>query len=149
MYDIYDTSTAKQITKLDEFAFSTGETQAAYVYITPKKDIFLSIRCPQLHLGEPIISVVSINLKHAHHSILKQYLNKQGTHHDQLNFTKRETECIRLLSQGLSAKEIAQKLNIKSKTVEFHISNAKEKLNYYKSSKLTYLVGKFHALFSD
>lgn len=42
--------------------------------------------------------------------------------------TKREQEIFTLLVQGLSTKEISQKIKISEKTVRNHISNAMQKL---------------------
>ena len=42
--------------------------------------------------------------------------------------TRREIECVRLAGQGLSDKEIAQRLRIGHKTVSNHLANAYQKL---------------------
>lgn len=44
------------------------------------------------------------------------------------NLTSREMEILCLIAEALTAKQIGQKLNIKSVTVETHIRNIKEKL---------------------
>ena len=45
------------------------------------------------------------------------------------NLTEREIEVIRLFAEGLSFKEIAEKLFISTRTVETHKKNILEKLN--------------------
>lgn len=50
--------------------------------------------------------------------------------------SKREEDCVYYLLKGLSAKEIAQKLNISYRTVEFYIKTLKEKLECNKTSSL-------------
>lgn len=45
------------------------------------------------------------------------------------SITKRECECLELLAQGLTSKEIARELNIHPKTVDNHIENVKNKFN--------------------
>ena len=51
-----------------------------------------------------------------------QYENNDG-------LTRRERECLLLLAQGLRSEEIAKRLNIVKVTVDFHVSNARHKLN--------------------
>ncbi len=43
------------------------------------------------------------------------------------SLTHREAEVLKLMAEGLSNKEIANKLRIKEKTVEFHVSNILKK----------------------
>jgi len=45
-----------------------------------------------------------------------------------LRMTKREREVIKFLSEGLSNKEIAQKMHVSTFTVKSHIHNIMEKL---------------------
>ena len=47
---------------------------------------------------------------------------------DSVRMTKREREVIELITQGLSNKEIAQKLNLATHTVKSHVHNILEKL---------------------
>jgi len=42
--------------------------------------------------------------------------------------TERELEVLRLVAEGLSNKEIAQRLQMTRRTVEFHVSNILKKL---------------------
>ena len=42
--------------------------------------------------------------------------------------TEREMEVLRLVTEGLSNKEIAHKLKVKKRTVEFHVGNILRKL---------------------
>lgn len=51
-----------------------------------------------------------------------QYENNDG-------LARRERECLLLLAQGLRSEDIAKRLNIARVTVDFHVSNAKNKLN--------------------
>jgi len=49
--------------------------------------------------------------------------------------TFRELGCLQLVSEGLSMKEIAKKLNLSSRTVEFYLNNVKQKLSVTTKSK--------------
>ncbi|MBB71148.1 MAG: hypothetical protein CMF50_01965 [Legionellales bacterium] len=51
-------------------------------------------------------------------------------------FTPRQWQCLQLLAQGHSASEIATKLFISRKTVEFHIGNMKDKVGVRKTAEL-------------
>lgn len=54
--------------------------------------------------------------------------------------TKREEECIYYTSLDMSAKQIADKLSISTRTVENHINNAKSKFGFRKKSSLVKLL---------
>jgi DNA-binding CsgD family transcriptional regulator len=47
---------------------------------------------------------------------------------ESVNLTPRERECLHHLALGLRSEEIARQLNVAKVTVDFHISNAKNKL---------------------
>lgn len=54
------------------------------------------------------------------------------------SLTARERECLRLIAQGLSSSQIAQKLGISPKTVEAHRTRLMEKLNIHSVAGLTH-----------
>jgi len=57
--------------------------------------------------------------------------------YNQINFSRRETECLELLSKGRTAKEIGCSLNLSHRTVESYFENAKNKVGCnYKSQLL-------------
>jgi len=51
--------------------------------------------------------------------------------------TTRQREILRFVAQGLSAKEIASRLNISVKTAHFHKTSIMEKLNLHTTAELT------------
>ena len=57
----------------------------------------------------------------------------------QTRLTPREQTCIALMAQGMVDKEIANKLNISRRTVEFHFNNSKTKLNVCSRAELIVL----------
>ena len=74
------------------------------------------------------------NYNFAHHRYWKETnsfsLNLPFVVNEQAVYlSSRELECLRMLSEGLMVKEIAKKLNLSSRTVEFYINNVKQKLN--------------------
>ncbi|MNW06302.1 Transcriptional regulatory protein DegU [compost metagenome] len=46
-----------------------------------------------------------------------------------INLSRQETQVLQLLAQGLSNREIGQRLGITERTVKFHLSNTFTKLN--------------------
>jgi DNA-binding CsgD family transcriptional regulator len=58
-----------------------------------------------------------------------------GTQH-KVHLSQREFECLKLLTQGRTAKEIASFFKISNRTIEAHIYNMKVKLGCHKKSQL-------------
>ena len=62
-------------------------------------------------------------------NVIEQALQKgKGTLHDAARMTKREREIIVLIAEGMSNKEIAQRINLSTYTVKSHIHNILEKM---------------------
>lgn len=77
-----------------------------------------------VHSGEQFFSdSISKILYESYINVIKE---KQAP--DKRSLTTRETEVIKLISDGYSYKEIAKKLNISARTVETHRNNILEKL---------------------
>ncbi len=64
--------------------------------------------------------VVNLLVKHVHNS---------SCHAEDMSFSAREMEILRLMSQGLSNKEIGEKLFLSQSSVKHHVSNIMYKLN--------------------
>lgn len=56
---------------------------------------------------------------------------------DQIGLTHRQTEVLRLISQGCSAKDIANALNISVRTAEFHRAAIMDRLNMHSTALMT------------
>jgi DNA-binding CsgD family transcriptional regulator len=79
------------------------------------------------------------NLQNFLNDLEKPYL-LQDLSGNQISLTKRESECLKILTTNKTAKEIANILNLSHRTVELHISNIKNKLGInYKSQLLKVL----------
>lgn len=71
----------------------------------------------------------SLNIKlPLYYSITSQY--------GEYSLSKRESESLFYLIRGYTAREIAQRLGLSSKTIEYHIEQLKNKLNCSKKSEL-------------
>lgn len=80
---------------------------------------------------------------HAVHTVLQggKYLKLAETNEiknsDSTGLTQRQTEVLRLISQGCSAKDIANSLNISVRTAEFHRAAIMERLNMHSTALMT------------
>jgi DNA-binding CsgD family transcriptional regulator len=62
---------------------------------------------------------------------------------NQVVFSKREYHCIQYLLKGYSAKSIAEKLDISSRTVEYHLDKLRHRMGCYNKSHLIDKLAKF------
>lgn len=81
------------------------------------------------HIAE-VINKLNITLA-LNSQPLAMYINNS-----QLKLSPREKECAFYLTRGMTAKEIARKMNISSRTVEFYLLNIKEKLGCVRRSEI-------------
>ena len=73
---------------------------------------------------------------HQYYHYLQTHLLDEQTEVEAYNLSQRETQCLVLIAQQLSVQEIAQRLEISQRTVNFHIQNLNKKLgtnNKYQS----------------
>jgi DNA-binding NarL/FixJ family response regulator len=68
--------------------------------------------------------------------LAQQELEQDGEHPDMNSLSRREIEIVQLIKEGLSSKEVAQKLTISLKTVEVHRYNILKKLNLKNTASL-------------
>jgi two-component system, NarL family, response regulator NreC len=68
-------------------------------------------------------------------SRVKHSSRRMGEHHDS-TLTRREREVLRLIGQGMPAKEIAQKLQISPKTAQVHSENIRRKLDLHSIAEM-------------
>lgn len=108
---------------------------------------FMSIKIPYDY-GDSQKGIVGISINLSEYKLhqLTKDISPFGVDKG-LNLTKREMECINLLTNGKSSVEIGMLLNISARTAEKHVDNIKRKLNCYKLCRLGYLVGKHSEYF--
>jgi two-component system response regulator NreC len=63
-------------------------------------------------------------------------LHRPDASREQVKLTTREREVLRLISQGATAKDIAQRLGISPKTAQVHRENLKQKLNVRSTAEM-------------
>lgn len=73
-------------------------------------------------------NVVQLAVLHGHTRLQMQLHAVELCQRD-VELTPRERECLLWASRGLSAKEIAQRLRLSPRTVDFHVANAMTKLH--------------------
>lgn len=88
---------------------------------------FITIKMPIYHTDNTLAGVFGISNYVEKRSALPAY---------EMGLTKREIECIYLLLEGNSYKNIAKKMKISSRTVESYLTNIKNKLACENSADL-------------
>lgn len=73
-------------------------------------------------------SMAQLAAMHAHTRIQMQ-LQPQKAERRAIDLTIRERDCLLWASRGLSSKETGDRMHLSSRTVEFHVANAMNKLN--------------------
>jgi DNA-binding CsgD family transcriptional regulator len=63
----------------------------------------------------------------------KYYL---GDKFPEIYLTQREAECVFWIIRGLTNKEVADKMQLSSRTIEYYLRNVRTKLNCYSKSHL-------------
>lgn len=100
----------------------------------------LVVQIPEIHVKFQIYPSLLLDLQliaiHYHARVYELLLNNIRAEKDAL-FSRRELQCIHLAKQGLGAKEIAKKLGIVKRTVDFHFASINKKVG---------AINKFHAL---
>jgi len=69
--------------------------------------------------------------------LLGEYRRLQDAPNDAPTLTERETEVLRMVSRGLSARQIATRLSLSHRTVENHVQNTLRKLQLHNRVELT------------
>jgi len=73
------------------------------------------------------VSLKAVNLQEWVFVIVESNLNMKNTI-DQQNLSKRQRQVLKLLSEGLSNKQIAERLNVSMRMVNLHLAAIKSKL---------------------
>jgi DNA-binding NarL/FixJ family response regulator len=90
-------------------------------------------------LIKSIVEVVSGNkymCEEVKNILAQQELVEVGSHQDMNALSKREIDIVQLIKEGLSSKEIAERLGISLKTVEVHRYNVLKKLDIKNTAAL-------------
>ena len=136
---------AKELINNDQKAMTANKPQYFFEKISyqHKPYLFLSTKT----FRDDLLYVMSINLTDVHHDFLSNYM--QINSREKLKLTSKEIRCLKWLIKGKSAWEISQITQTSKKTCEWHIANIKRKFGCYKSTKLSYLAGRYHAYLSQ
>lgn len=70
------------------------------------------------------------------HAVVTAIAESSGASGDQSILTEREIQVVRLIAEGLSSREIADRLSISVKTVDTHRANIMQKLGVHNSAEL-------------
>lgn len=131
----------KSLTILDILSYANNEKR---ILLVKKYPLFDSLNNVQGIITEACDAQTSYLHKIGTILTKTKYDNKRipvssyvfNTYYEDFKLSTRESECIFLMIYGKSAKEISDFLNISKRTVENHIANIKQKLNFSVKSEL-------------
>lgn len=127
--DVLPADSAKVVLKENKQVINSGKAHQFLNVVTFKNYktiIFVTFKTP-LYQGKEVVGVFGIS------HYLSSY-NSQTEKNKKLS--KRESECLIELIKGKTANEIADKLKLSKRTIEFYISTIKSKLNCQSRSEL-------------
>lgn len=103
-------------------------------------DGYLSKLVLKEDLAEAILSVAEGEIYYGQditHIMYNAYIAERGKKSKQkVHITEREREVIELLCEGITMKEIADRLNISKRTIDTHKSNIMQKLGFHSTIEL-------------
>jgi hypothetical protein len=152
-YDTIEGLSAFEVFEQDAFGLANNDqiviSENKGVFYEKIGDIvFLSLKFKHQVKNEIYICGASLNITDIHYKELNKILSSSPSPDIDIDLTRCELRCISQFLIGRTSKDIGLNLKLSQKTVEFHLSNAKKKLDCFKSTKFAYTIGKFHSLFS-
>ncbi len=144
-YDAFGEMDGNKIAQNDLTLLQTKSSLFVYEHV--HNALVLTMKFYTTIDGQDYIYGAALNMSRAHEALLASEVAKADAPDIDINLTESEIRCVNFMVQGHTASAIASQLNISHKTVEFHLDNAKRKLNCYKTSKLAFMIGKYHAHF--
>lgn len=138
---------ASDFIQQDKTVVEHGEEQHIDIgrYCDGEIQIHFSTKKPLYDEENQIIGTIfsCFKMQNTNLFILKDHLeiNRPGFYeigglYDKYNLSSRESECLFFLIRGYTAKEIARRLNLSAKTIEYYIDQIKSKLSCLKKSEL-------------
>jgi len=155
--------TAQQFIENDSVVLISGKTQVIDEYFRNEKGILIKGQSTKSPLFDPQGNIVGLygisflsevidgeppeplklssSIRGRYHQVRAQslsesqeYQHKRPKLHEKLS--AREIECLRWIAKGLTAKAIAEELNLSKRTVESYIEGAKSKLGCLNKTEL-------------
>lgn len=148
--DFFSQEIAKCLTNNDKSIMHSNMPKIFMEKITvhnqPK--LFLSYKMPFYNASQKLIGVFGTSINLNDNTFIPTFsLPLQGSKENKASsLSHRERECVRYLSHGLTAKQIARVLKLSPRTVEFYIENAKKKLVCHNRIEL---IAKAYILFQN
>lgn len=108
----------------EQYFFEALKAGASGYVLKSVADRDLLEACRSTVRGEPFLYAGAVN------ALIREYLHRarQGTTLPETILTPREEEVLKLIAEGMSAREIAKILGISAKTVDRHRTNTLQKL---------------------
>jgi|ERR1041385_1945727 DNA-binding NarL/FixJ family response regulator len=92
-------------------------------------DAVRNVAAGQEYLGQGVSKVIVENF-------IKRSKEVAGVHQQQPHLTRRESEILKYIAQGLTSKEISNKLFLSVRTIQSHRMNIMQKLNIHETAGL-------------
>ncbi|AXA34368.1 helix-turn-helix transcriptional regulator [Francisella adeliensis] len=142
-HDLQWVSSAQKLINNDQFTLESMSQQYFIEQINIDNKIIssISIKTPE----NQILFGLSIELNHIHQKMLEYSNNIIIGDNSDIKFSTGEMECMYWSVEGKSAAEIATIINKSKKTIEWNINQIRKKLNCQRTSKLAYMLGRYHA----
>lgn len=107
----------------ERFTLYFKEKAASFIKRGEQSKVYI----PSSEIPNNFSNQISPYLKNDH--IRQQFLNDCAVSPNQYLLSKRESECLHHLMKGKTAKQIAEKLSLSSRTIEHYLDNLKIKFN--------------------
>lgn len=122
-----------------------------YGFIDRQPTPYLSYKFPLLGLNGKTLGIFGISICLENNLCIPSslslpttssfpHLHQEAKINEKQNITNREKECLFYLTQGMTAKQVARKLNISPRTVEHLIDNMKRKFHCSTRAELIYKI---------
>lgn len=145
LYELYPEKMADHIKQHNDDVIRLGQAMSqeeSIINSIGELQYYFAFKTPLYDDHRNIIGLVgtSINITQQREAakMLAQLLPKQQDISNIIKVSNRELECIKLLKEGFSSKQIACILNISNRTVEQYIDTARNKLGCKNSVELIY-----------
>jgi DNA-binding CsgD family transcriptional regulator len=126
--EVLPATVAEDVLRYIEHALNTGEVQS-YEYELPMEDAVHSYEARIVALGKDDVLAIVRDVTDDQASWRRSRQSAQKPQSSRYRLTKRELSVLRLVTVGMTDKEIARRLAISADTVRKHVGSVRVKMN--------------------